>query len=148
MSEKKIALIQERIAELYSGIINIFDDKIEIRGFLSPERLYDYLDGTDCFYSFGIYPKELYDESISKDDAHFIVRENNVETKHWQYEKIYESCMMINVNGNLTKRVLKVRKDRYGNNYQFIAKEENRIFESLEEMDQYLFERYDLKLPL
>lgn len=148
MSEKKINFIQDRISELDSGIIDIYNDKIELTGFLSSERLYDYLNGINCFFSFGLYPKENYSESVSKDDALFIVRENSVEIKRWQYQKIIESNVVLKIDGKLNSRVIKVRKEKYTDNYHFIAFQDNKTFNSLEELNDYLVKTYEYKLLL
>jgi DNA polymerase-3 subunit epsilon len=148
MSGQKMSLIQERIAELDSGIINILDNEIEIRGFMSPERLYDYLNGIDCFYSFGVYPKDAFDESVIKDNALYIVRKNDVEISRWQYQKVFEGNVLLKINGKLLNRVIKVRKSRYDKNYQFISNEENRIFSCVEDMNQFILDSYDFKLQL
>ena len=50
-------LLQERIEELESGILNIKNNQVEVIGFLSPERLNDYYEkGIQCFYSKEFYP--------------------------------------------------------------------------------------------
>lgn len=148
MSELKPNFIQERISELDSGILNILKDKIELTGFLSQERLNDYLNGTDCHFSFGLYPNENYNESVSKDDALFIVRENNVEIKRWLYQKVFEGNVLLKIDGKLINRVIKVRKEKYTDNYHFIAYQENKTFGSIEDLDQFLLDNYDFNLQL
>lgn len=148
MSKLKPNFIQERISELDSGILNILKDKIELTGFLSPERLHDYLNGINCFFSFGLYPNEIYNESVSKDDALFIVRENNVEIKRWQYQKIFESTVMLKIDGKFSNRAIKVRKEKYTDNYHFIAHLDNKTFDSLEKLNEYLLDIYEYKLLL
>ena len=49
-------MLQERIAELGSAILEIKGEKVHILGFMSTERLNDYMEtGSKCFYSQGIY---------------------------------------------------------------------------------------------
>lgn len=111
-SVNEAVLIQGRISELGSGIIDIHNNKIRLTGFLSPERLHEFLNGTNCFFSFGLYPNENYNESVSKDDALFIVRENNIEIKRWLYQKRFESSVILKIDGKLSARVIKVFKLR------------------------------------
>lgn len=42
-------LLQERIEELESGILNIKNNQVEVIGFLSPERLNDYMKKDPMF---------------------------------------------------------------------------------------------------
>jgi hypothetical protein len=148
MSNNQINLLQDRISELDSGILNLKEDTVELTGFLSPDRLVDYLKGVNCFFSFGIYPNSPYEESMSKDDAIFIVNKDDIEIKRWKYIKIYEGIAQLKINGLTMDRAIKIRRDSFGNKYQFIGNKENIVFRDYDEMEDYLFNTYEYRINI
>lgn len=62
-------LLQERIEEMGSAVLNCVEDKIYITGFYNCNRLYDWLNGIDCYQSKGIYEKCDLDFSRIRDEG-------------------------------------------------------------------------------
>ena len=79
-------IVQDRIKKLNSALIGIFENKLEITGFYSEERLLDYYTrNIDCKLSFGIYPKEKFDVAYFKDDGLFILLEGSNEISRYKF---------------------------------------------------------------
>lgn len=143
-------LLQERIKELNSGIINHCNDKIHLTGFMSKERLLDYyIEGRDCRLSIGVYPKEEYDISYIKDNALFIILENGKEISRYEFNTIKNSTVNYKSNDNkLKSKVYTIRYCLHSNKYNYKDNDKSILFNSKEELLTYFFNEYNIILQL
>lgn len=142
--------IEERLLELNCGIINILDNKVEIHGFLSEERLNDYLQGINCRYSYGVYPLNDFNETLIQDNALFIIKKNNIESHRVQLTNIYEDIVILKMDGKNLNRKIKIRKSTCSGDYQLIINKEHINFTNLDELTAHfdINYNYDLSLKL
>ena len=141
-------LLQERIEELDSGIINILNNKIEITGFMSEERLLDYYErGYDCRYSVGLYPKEKFDIAYIKDNALFIILENNKEIARYKFVPIKKDTVNYKCDDNKTKsKIFTIRQCIYTNQYNYKDNEKSLLFDTKSELESYFKNQYGVNL--
>lgn len=123
-------VLQERIEELGSGILNYKDDKVYITGFYNSARLLDWLNGFDCWQSKGIYDKRELNFSRIKDNALFIVREYDIEVKRFQYVPFFKGSVQFNSADKTIKRIFTLRKCRFSGQYNIIVSDENNVKQS------------------
>lgn len=156
-------MLQERIAELGSAILEIKGEKVHILGFMSPERLDDYIKtGSKCFYSQGIYDNRELNFGVIQDNALFIVRKDTKEVEKFQFTPLLKDTIKYkDENNKLRTKTYVVRKCNYTNLYNFIAREqinnkngkktsveENVIFEDKIALTTYFENRFKEKLIL
>ena len=144
----KTNLLQERISELGSGIIILHSDHIEVRGFLSPERLSDFLNGKDCSFSHGRYPNQILSEELSKDNAYFIIKQNDKVIKQWRFEKLFDGTVKLKIKKRYLDRSIIIRKDVFSFKYHFIGDDKNILFNDFQELTHYLSEQYSYELTI
>lgn len=145
-------LLQEKIEESNSAIINILDNKVEITGFLSEERLFDYYNkGIDCRFSFGIYSKEAFDIAYIKDNALFVILDGNKEVSRYKFIPIKKDILNYNDTNNNNKTVSKIftiRKCYFTKKYNYIDTEKSLLFDNESDLLYYFKNEYDHNLIL
>lgn len=155
-------MLQERIEELGSGILEYKDEKVYVTGFMNSERLEDfYVKNVDCFYSKGIYDNKKLHWGKIIDNALFILINNNKEIAKYQFEVIFKDRIQYKDESNkLRNKTYTIRKCKYSKLYNFIAREqiidnekkenilENEVFESRESLEIYFKKRFNKELML
>ncbi len=143
-------LLQERIQELNSGIINIVNDKIHLTGFMSSERLLDYYnEGYDCRFSIGIYPKENFDIAYIKDNGLFIILKDGQEVNRYEFKQIVnETVKYKDDNNKLRSKVYTIRYCKYSNKYNYKDSDKSILFDNKKELLAYFFKEYGTNLQL
>lgn len=141
-------LLQERIEELDSAILDI-KDKVYLTGFMSAERLNDYYNkNIQCYLSKGIYELENLDFSKIKDNAIFIILKNNMEIKKYQFIIIKKGSVTYKVPGKkspLTK-VYKIRKCNFSNKYNYVDSDTSLLFNNYDDLSNYFMNRFNYNL--
>ena len=143
-------ILQERIEELCSGILIMHGDKVELIGFLSPERLEDYyIKNKDCFHSHGFYKYEELDFGYIKDDSVFIVIGNNQEKCIYNFKLFKKDVVKYKDKNNkpLTKTYW-IRKCSYNNIYNYRDMEISKLFNTIEELNSYFEDKYNKELDI
>jgi len=142
--------LQERIEELGSAIIKPYDNKIEVIGFMSEERLLDFYDkDINCIFSKGIYPIEDFDLAYIKDKALFIVIENGIELFKYNFEVIKNDILKYKDVENIQRvKVYKIRHCKYSNTYNYRDTEQSLIFDTEDELREYLISEYNFILEI
>lgn len=158
-------MLQERISNLGSGILQIKDNKIYVIGFMSPERLDDYYNrNIDCHFSQGIYPYTELNWGTVQDNALFLILdENNTVIKKYQFLVIKEGSIKVKYKNenNLTSvktKSYKIRKCKFTNLYNIVIKEiltingkkttvkECKLFNSLDELKEFFVTTFGKEL--
>ena len=154
-------MLQERITELGSGIIQYKEDKVHLIGFMSPERLEDYYNkNIDCHFSNGIYDKRELNWGKIQDGALFIILNDKDEVicKH-QFEVLEKNTIKYkDATNNNRSKTYYIRKCKYTDVYNFITREtmvidgkktsieDNRLFGTFEELKGFFNESFDVEL--
>lgn len=143
-------LLQERINELGSAIINIRNRKIHLTGFMSSERLLDYYEkGNDCRLSMGVYSIEEYNVAYGRDNALFIVLEDNIEVSRYEFRLIKNDTIKYKDEDNKPRtKVYKIRYCKYSNMYNYKDIDKSILFNNEEELLNYFLNEYNVQLQL
>ena len=142
--------LQERINELDSSIITVYENRIEITGFMSEERLLDYYNrDINCIFSKGIYPIEAFDLAYIKDKALFIIIEDGFEKYKYNFEVIKNDVLKYKDANNTPKsKVYKIRHCKYSNTYNYKDTEQSLIFDTMDKLKEYLIDEYNFNLDI
>lgn len=147
-------LLQERIEELESGILNIKNNQVEVIGFLSPERLNDYYEkGIQCFYSKEFYPNENLNFNKIKDNALFVVIKDNKEISRYQFNILIKDTIKFkakNKDGKTQQfsRVYTIRKSNFDDIYNYKDSEVSLIFNTIDELKIFFNNKFNTKLKI
>ncbi len=141
-------LLQERIKELDSGIINICNDKIHLTGFMSSERLLDYYEkGHDCRLSIGVYPNEEYNIAYAKDNALFLILEDDIEVSRYDFKPIKNETVKYKDTDNKQRtKVYTIRYCDYSNKYNYKDIDKSILFNNREELSNFFLIEYNVQL--
>lgn len=87
-------LLQARINELNSAILNFSNDKVYITGFYSPEMLLLHVnEGRDNHQSKGVYDRSNVNFWNVQNNALFIIQEDGIEKERIQYKRIFKDTL-------------------------------------------------------
>ncbi|WP_300383520.1 hypothetical protein [Clostridium sp.] len=139
-------MLQDRINELDSAIVNVVGEWVYTIGFYSTERLHSYLEkGKKNWSSIGKYPLEELSFHDIKTNATVILQHDSEEVTRYQYVKIkngvlsYENVQ--NKSGKATG-VYEIRKEVYFSTWNIRFANNSLVFETWEDMRNHVFTRY------
>lgn len=90
-------LLQNRINELNSAIINITGNKVQVTGFYNPKLLQSHLDSGNLNYlSQGIYDIKEINFNDVLNNSLFVILENSIEQKRIQFEQAFKDTLKLN----------------------------------------------------
>ncbi|MBT2606401.1 hypothetical protein J7E55_25900 [Bacillus sp. ISL-53] len=148
-------MLQNRVNELNSAILDMKGNKVYITGFTREEMLQSFLDtGIEAWSSKGLYDYQELEFQNIKDDALIIVRRDEKEMNRYQYKQVYKGTIKFkNEEGKNVSRTFIIRKSTYSEQYHFyfvVEKEASEtddekvssLFNSKDELDKYLLEQY------
>lgn len=140
-------MLQDRINELNSGILDIEENKIYITGFMNEKMMQLHLnEDSNNWSSKGLYDNEKIDFYNIKDNAFFIVRENGTETNRYQYKSILKDTFQFkDENGKSFSLTINIRKSQYGSEYHLLTTKESLLFDSKNDLDNHLLKKYNVK---
>jgi len=127
-------LLQKRIEELGSAILNFTGNKVYIIGFYNSARLIDYLHGTNCWQSKGFYDAEEIDCSRAQDDSLIIIMRDNKEIERYQYQPFLRGVVKYRNRDNnrkTTRRIFTLRKCIHTKQYNIIYMNDNNEKQSI-----------------
>lgn len=140
-------LLQNRINELDSAILNFVGDNVHITGFYNAARLESYLTKKiDNHSSKGLYKKEDIVFTGIKQNALFIVQKNGIELYRIQYKQLYKGPLKL-VKAK-TLEVVYILKDKYSDTY--VVKTERYVseFANKNEIILFLLDEYSVHLEM
>ncbi|HCW54758.1 MAG TPA: hypothetical protein DG753_13715 [Clostridium sp.] len=155
-------MLQERIEELGSAILDYKDGKVFITGFMSLDRIEDYYNkGVNCFFSKGIYNEEKLNFGKIKTDSLFIILKDEKEVCRYQFSVLKKDIIKYKDSNNKPKtKTYIVRKCKYTNMYNLISREtlvvdgkktseeDNKLFNTVDELKQYFVDAFGENLNL
>lgn len=134
-------LLQRRINELNSAILDYRENKVYITGFYNAEQLTTHLNvGKDNWSSKGIYePGNINFHSIHT-DALFIIKKNNIEPEKYQFKKLLSKT--VSLRSKKSKITITIRKNIFGDDYSILTEEKNYWFHNIEELTSFLKQEF------
>lgn len=134
-------MLQSRINELYSGIIDLKENETHVTGFYNADRLTSHLEsGISNFSSKGIYPNEPINFNDIQTNALFIVKKHNEVIEKYQFKLIYKQLAQPTNRPN--KIILNIRKDMFSTAYNVQTESNSDIFDSFENLTDFLVAHY------
>lgn len=142
-----VNLLQERINELDSAIINAVGSKIHIIGFYNEERLMSHLTkGMDNWRSKGMYDKGDISFSDIKSNALFVlIQDEKVIEKH--KFTVYKRAT-VQRKSEPGPIILTIRKHEFTEQWQIIVLNIVHNFSSKEEMEIHLINNYRFEFEI
>lgn len=134
-------MVQNRINELSSGIIEYKDNSIFITGFYNADCLNSHLNkGVNNFSSKGMYPVQEFNFNTIQTNALFIVKKKDASIEKHQYRLIYKgSHSSLN---KIHKTVLTIRKSVFSSHYSILTDANSQICKDYEELVKFLSLNY------
>ncbi|MGE7780951.1 hypothetical protein ACQKL0_13500 [Peribacillus sp. NPDC097264] len=138
-------MLQNRLNELNSAILNIEGEKVYITGFTREEMLQRYLElGSQCFSSKGMYDYQDLEFHNIKNDALIIVRKDTKEIGRHQYKSLFKDMVQFkDAEEKLISLTFTIRKSIYSVHYHFLTEKLSLLFENKAELDKYLLEKFN-----
>jgi len=134
-------LLQNRINELDSAIINFIGEKVFITGFYNENRLSSHLElGKDNWRSKGIYDKSDISFSNIKNNALFVVKEDGKIVKKHKFT-VYKR-EIVQRKSEPGPLILTIRKHEFTEQWQIYVLKEVHTFLSKQEMKTFLMDNY------
>lgn len=143
-------LVQEIINDLGSGIINTKGVKVHITGFLLEERLLGYMfTGKDCRYSIGVFPLEEYDIAYIKDNALFLILDNDIEVARYKFKPLKNDIVRYKHDGNkTTTKLYSIRYCEYSRKYNYKDMDISLLFDNELSLSDYFYNRFNNVLEI
>ena len=144
--------LDDRIKELNSCIIKVEKNGIKLLGFLSKERLLDYYNkNSKCQFSQGFYEHQHYNLSYAPSNGLIIEIKNNQMGKT-SFKNILTETISYNKGNNSKQKTTKtftVRIEKYSNKYNYIDTDNNILFDTKLELENYIKDTFKIewKLP-
>lgn len=140
-------MLQDRVNELNSGILNIVGKKVRITGFTREEMLQSFLNtGVEAWSSKGLYDVVDLQFHNIKDDALIIVQKEGIEINRYQYKFVTKKTVQFKgEKGTNVFRTFVVRRSIYSEHYHcyFIVDKEKDISSTNEYNQSLLFDTKD-----
>ncbi|MDW0111585.1 hypothetical protein QT711_00215 [Sporosarcina saromensis] len=134
-------LLQERINELSSAIVNFESNKTHITGFYNEKMLLSHLESHKRNYlSIGLYETTLVNFSNIKDDALFLVQEDGKTISKHQYRVIFKD--RVQRSKGASSLLLTVREHQFLDQWQIVMENQCIEFETRSELKSYLSEHF------
>ena len=140
-------LLQDRINELDSAIINFVDNKVYITGFYNPVRLTSYLEqDKKNWLPKGMYDKSAVTFSNIKSGALFLVQTDGQTIERYQFTVVFrEPLQRSNKEGPI---IVSARKNKFAEQWQVITEKTFFEFATQDEMNAHLQENYKIEIDL
>lgn len=142
----KMGMLQDRINELDSAIVNVVGNLVNTVGFYNTDRLMSYLEeGKKNWSSTGRYPfEELVFHNI-KTNATIILQQNGLEIARYKYKKVDNGSLLYenqqNKSGKATA-VYEIRKEMYSSTWNLRFADKSQVFQTWEDMQTQVLAEY------
>lgn len=130
-------MLQNRINELNSGILNFMGETVFVTGFMHEDRLKSFYErDVQCFSSKGLYALEVVTFNNIKDHALFLIQKDGVFIEQQQFNPIHKGSVRYKNKPGVIK--IKIRKNTFNNQFNLLTERDSLIFDSKEELVAYL----------
>lgn|GEM_PF-2754363 len=141
-----IVILQDRINELESAIVNVVEDLVYTLGFYNTERLKSYLEkGKRNWSSAGRYPLEELAFHNIKTNATFILQQDGREVVRFQYINVENGTLVYNNQQNKSGKataVYEIRKEVYSSTWNLRFSDNSLVFETWKDMQNHVLTTY------
>jgi hypothetical protein len=138
--------LQERIEEMDSCILNVKNDLIELTGFTCPERLLDYHEtNSDCWFSLEISKVEDYDIAYIKDNALFVILDNNIEVKRYHFIPLERKTIKYKskkTKSSIADKTYSIRKCSQTGLFNYKDAQQSLLFNTYDEVESFIAKTY------
>lgn len=140
-------MLQDRVNELKSAILDIKEDKVYITGFMSEEMLQLHLTkGSKNWSSMGLYDNKDLEFHNIKNNALFIVKKDDTEVGRYQYKPVFRDTIQFkDDDGKVLSLTINIRKSQYSEHYHLLTMKESLLFSNNKELDSYLLDKYSVQ---
>ena len=138
-------MLQNRVNELDSGILNMVGKKVHTTGFTREEILQSFLaTGIKAWSSMGLYDVQDLEFHNINDDALIIVQKDGKEINRYQYKYVTKKTVQFkDEKGKNVSRTFIIRKSTYSDHYHFYFAVDKESSESDNEKQSRLFNNKD-----
>lgn len=143
----EVTMLQNRVNELNSGILEIEGHKVNVLGFTREEMVLAYLnEGLKCWSSHGLYELQDLDFHNIKSGALIVVHKDGQEIGRYQYKPVHQDTIKTRDDkGKPVSVTYKIRKSSYNNNYHFLTDKTSLLFESKQKLDYFLADKFEIE---
>ncbi|MEG0579224.1 MAG: hypothetical protein RR490_04835 [Niameybacter sp.] len=142
-----MGMLQERINELDSAIVNVVGDLVNTMGFYNTDRLMSYLhEGRKNWSSTGRYPFEELAFHNIKTNATIIFQQDGVDIARYKYIKVKNGSLMYENQQNKsgkTTAVYEIREEVYSSTWNLRFADNSLVFETWEDMKKHVLTTYN-----
>lgn len=140
-------MLQDRVNELKSAILDIKGNKVYVTGFMSEEMLQLHLtEGSKNWSSMGLYDDEDLEFHNIKNNALIIVKKNGVKAGRYQYKPVFKDTIQFkDEDGKSLSLTINIRKCQYSAHYHLLTTKETLPFSGKDDLDSHLLEKYGVK---
>ena len=139
-------MLQERINELDSAIVNIVGDLVYTLGFYNTDRLNSYIDeGMKNWSSTGRYPFEEIMFHNIKTNATIIVQHDGKEVARYQFINVKNGTLVYDNEQNKSGRataIYAIRKEVYSSTWNLRLADNSLVFDTWEDMQNHVLTTY------
>ncbi len=141
-----MGMLQDRINELDSAIVNVVGDLVNTMGFYNTDRLMSYLhEGKKNWSSTGRYPFEELAFHNIKTNATIIFQQDGVDIARYKYIKVKNGSLMYENQQNKsgkTTAVYEIRKEVYSSTWNLRFTDNSQAFQTWEDMQIQVMSKY------
>lgn len=143
-----MGLLQQRIEEVGSAIINHKDNLVHITTFYNSDRLNDYLGGLNCIQGFGMYDPEDLDYTRIQDNCLMIVQKDDKEVHRFQFKPLFRGTVKVSNSGKKAMaRIFTLRKCLFSSQYNVMILDENNekqnlLFKDMDEIESTFYKMF------
>lgn len=141
-----MGMLQDRINELDSAIVNVVGDLVNTMGFYNTDRLMSYLgEGKKNWSSTGRYPFEELAFHNIKTNATIILQKDGEEVARYQYINVKNGTLVYdneqNKSGKATA-VYEVRKEVYSSTWNLRFADKSLVYDTWNDMQNHVLTTY------
>ncbi|WP_188455578.1 hypothetical protein [Virgibacillus oceani] len=139
-------MLQQRVNELKSAILNIVKDKVHVTGFMREEMLLLHLnEGSKCWSSLGLYDYQELDFSNIKSDALIIVQKDGKEINRYLYKRVYKDTIQFkDEDGKVLSLTITIRKSSYSSHYHLLTEKTSLLFDNNDDLSRFLLDKFGI----
>ena len=141
-----IEMLQDRINELNSAIVNIVGKWAYTLGFYNTERLNSYLElGKKNWSSRGMYPFEELEFHNIKTNATIILQQDGIEIARYQYINIKNGTLIYENEQNKSRKataVYEIRREVYSSTWNLRFADNSLVFDTWKNMQNHVLTTY------
>lgn len=142
---RRMGMLQDRINELDSAIVNVVGNFVSTMGFYNTDRLMSYLEGKKNWSSIEKYPFEALTFHNIKTNATIIFQQDGIDIARYKYIRVKNGSLIYenqqNKSGKATA-VYEIRKEIYSSIWNLRFADSSQSFKTWEDMQKHILSTY------